>query len=324
MQIFDICAVLAHATDATSHAVLCDGLIPWCVGKCTKLNASVHMQQAENSAGAPTDKHFRHSAAATQVTQHLAVSPTQPTAATSPLEAATAVPLPDSANKVVLTARKRGRPSKADLALRRQIEEQQSAAATAADAAAPNTIPAARGISGAQLVADKDGGRSSKNSNPGANATGSRASGSKGKKQAPAAAADADDQADAAALTAETQPAPSNAQARHVHGNAPCVCCMSTQAFVLFCLARQGARAAMHVVARPKGPVCSQLHKRNWCLIWLLACKAAQTWYVLYHRQRWTAKGLPLHPESSPVCLPPLPRALAPRAQAPRSSIQQR
>lgn len=187
------------------------------------LNAFVLMQQNGNPAGVPTDEHPRQSAAATRRdTQHLAVSPTQPTAATSPLEAATAVPLPDSANKVVLTARKRGRPSKADLALRRQMEEQQPAAATAAEAAAPNSVPAAA-IIGAQLVADKDSGKSSKSSgksskssNPGIKARSSRAAASKGKKQAPAAVNDADDQA-------EHQPAPSKAQARHVHGNAPYV-----------------------------------------------------------------------------------------------------
>ena len=202
--------------------MLCDSFVLWCVGKCNLLTASVHMQQNESPAGSPT--HLRQPAAATcRATQLPSVSPTQPTAATSPLEAATAVPLPDSANEVVLTARKRGRPSKADLALRRQVEEQQSAAATAAEAAAPNTVSAA----GAQLVADKDSCKSSKSSNPGSKATGSRASGSKGRKQAPAAAADADadDQADAAASKAATQPARSKDQARHVHGKAPCVCC---------------------------------------------------------------------------------------------------
>lgn len=229
MQIPDICVVLAHATDATCYAVLCDGLILWHVGKCMELNASVHMQQDMDSAGALTDEHPRRSTAATrQVTQHPAVSPTQPRAATSPLEAATAVPLPDSANKVVLTARKRGRPSKADLALRRQMEEQQSAAATA-EAAAPNTVRDAGRTKGAQLEGGKDGGKSSKSSNPGSKATGSRASGSKGKKQASAAAvADADDQADVAVSKPETQPAPGKTQARHVHVNAPCVRCMTT------------------------------------------------------------------------------------------------
>ena len=247
-------------------------LLQFCVMACSDFvlanawySTHVHMQQNEDPAGAPTDEHPRLlAAAARRATQHPAVSPTQPMAATSRLEAATAMPLPGSANEVVLTARKRGRPSKADLALRRQMEEQQSAAATAAEAAAPNTVPAASTPSETHLVADKHSGKSSKSSKPGSKAKGSRSSGSKGKKQAPAAAdADADDQADATASKAENQPAPSKAQARHVHSNAPCVCCMSAQAFQLFCMARQDARAVMHVLARLTGPVCPQFHMRN-------------------------------------------------------------
>lgn len=132
--------------------------------------------------------------------------------------------LPDDADKVVLIAKKRGRPSKADLALKRQIAE----AATAAKAAGPDTVPTAGTSSEAQHVAEKDSGKSSKSSGPASKTMRSRASDSKGKKKATAAAPDAVHQeADVAASQAEVQIAPSKAKARHAHCSAPYVCFMS-------------------------------------------------------------------------------------------------
>ena len=158
------------------------------------------MQENEGSGGAPTDKHARQLSAATSrpstQAQRPPASPAKPTAATSPLEVATAVALPEDANTVVtLTARKRGRPSKADLALRRQMEEEQLAAASAAAAITAAEAPR-------PSTATKT--------------TSSRASGSKGKKQA--AATGAAHKADMPAAKAELQPAPHKAQARLVHG----------------------------------------------------------------------------------------------------------
>lgn len=182
-----------------------------------------------NSSGDLTDGHSRQAAPATrQVTRQLPASPSEAPAATSPLEAATAVALPDDAQKVVLTARKRGRPSKADLVLRQQMEE----AATAAKAAGSDTVPTAGTSSEAQHVAEKGSGKSSKSSGPASKTTRSRAADSKGKgkKQAIAAAAvpDAVHQADVAASQAEVQPAPSKAKARCAHGGYAYVCCMSS------------------------------------------------------------------------------------------------
>ena len=100
------------------------------------------MQQDESLAGAPADGQLNQPAASTAnpgATAPPHAFPSAPTAATSPLEAATAVVLPDDASTVVLTARKRGRPSKAEQALRRQMEAEQTVTATAVEVVGPSS-----------------------------------------------------------------------------------------------------------------------------------------------------------------------------------------
>lgn len=116
-------------------------------------------------------------------------APSEPAAATSPLEAATAVALPNDASTVVLTARKRGRPSKAEQALRRQVPDAQTATATAVEAAGPSTAAIASTTDATKPTAAKGGGKASKSGNPGAKAASSKAAGAKGRKQLTAAAA---------------------------------------------------------------------------------------------------------------------------------------
>ena len=105
------------------------------------------------------------------------------------MEAATAVVLPDDASTVVLTARKRGRPSEAELALRRQMEAEQTVAVTAVEVVGPSSAATDSAAHEAEPPAAKGSGKSSKSGNPGGKATSSKVSGAKGKKQASAAAA---------------------------------------------------------------------------------------------------------------------------------------
>ncbi|KAL3160013.1 hypothetical protein ABBQ38_010400 [Trebouxia sp. C0009 RCD-2024] len=152
--------------------------------------AEVHMQQDESPAGA-SEGHLLQPAASTAhpATDPPHAAPSEPAAATSPLEAATAVALPNDASTVVLTARKRGRPSKAEQALRRQVPDAQTATATAVEAAGPSTAAIASTTDATKPTAAKGGGKASKSGNPGAKAASSKAAGAKGRKQLTAAAA---------------------------------------------------------------------------------------------------------------------------------------
>lgn len=187
--------------------------------RCTHCVCAYVLQS--NGSGDPPDEHSRHAAAATrQATRQPPASPSD-APATSPLEAATAVALPDDANKVVLTAKKRGRPSKADLALRQQMEED----AMAVKPTGPPTAPTAGTSGEAQHVAEKGSGKSSKSSGPASKTTRSRAAVSKGKGKKPATATAA---APDAVYQAEVQPSSSKAKVNHAHGGSAYVCCMSS------------------------------------------------------------------------------------------------
>lgn len=155
-------------------------------------HAFVHMQQDETPAGASAEGRLLQPAASTAhpATDGLHAVPSEPPAATSPLEAATAVALPNDASTAVLTARKRGRPSKAEQALRRQMPDEQMATVTAVEVAGPSIAAIVSTTEATKPTGAKGGGKSSKSGNPGGKATSSKANGAKGRKQ-PAAAATA-------------------------------------------------------------------------------------------------------------------------------------
>lgn len=192
---------------------MCQGRFS-CLHNGLVLTAHVSILQEDSAAGAPAVSHPNQPSSSTAhpPADRPPASSSEPTAATSPLEAATAVALPEDAGTVVLTARKRGRPTKADLALRRQMQEEQAATATAVEVVGRSTAAVAGTGSEAVLTAATGGGKSSKSSKPGGKATSSRASDAKGKKQATAPAAAC--KADREAAKAESQRVASRTQVR--------------------------------------------------------------------------------------------------------------
>ena len=159
-------------------------------------------------------------------------SPSKPAAATSQLEAATAVALPEQLQSPPVIVNKRGRPSKADLAKRRERAEAAESAAAASTAAVTNTEAAVKASTEAAPASAAGTAAPSKSSKP----TTSRASAAKRKKLS-SVAADAETNQEAA-VEVEAVEGPDHAP-RKVHitpsnvdcpvsqrsGMLSCICC---------------------------------------------------------------------------------------------------